>query len=60
MVGRIERVPLREVWKKEAKDFTSWLYENLEVLGEELDRADQEAMVRKALEKLPKEAVRPT
>jgi hypothetical protein len=37
MVGRIERVPLREVWKKEAKDFTNWLYENLEVLGEELD-----------------------
>lgn len=37
MVGRIEKVPLREVWKKEAKDFTSWLYENLEVLGEELD-----------------------
>lgn len=37
MIGRIERVPLREVWKKEAKDFTSWLYENLEILGEELD-----------------------
>ena len=37
MIGRIERVSLREVWKKEAKDFTSWLYENLEVLGEELD-----------------------
>lgn len=37
MIGRIERVSLREVWKKEAKDFTGWLYENLEVLGEELD-----------------------
>ena len=37
MIGRIERVSLREVWKKEAKDFTSWLYENLEVLGEELE-----------------------
>ncbi len=37
MVGRMEKVPLREVWRKEAKDFTSWLYENLEVLGEELD-----------------------
>ncbi len=37
MIGRIERVLLRDVWKKEAKDFTSWLYENLEVLGEELD-----------------------
>lgn len=37
MVGRIERVPLREVWKKEAKDFTTWLFDNLEVLGEEID-----------------------
>ena len=37
MVGRMEKVPLREVWKKEAKDFTCWLFENLEVLGEELD-----------------------
>lgn len=37
MVGRMERVELREVWKNEAKDFTSWLYENLEILGEELD-----------------------
>ncbi len=37
MVGRMEKVSLREVWKKEAKDFTSWLYENLEVLGEEID-----------------------
>ena len=37
LVGRIERVKLREVWKKEAKDFTTWLFENLEVLGEELD-----------------------
>ncbi len=37
MVGKMERVPLREVWKKEAKDFTGWLYENLEILGEELD-----------------------
>lgn len=37
MIGRIERVPLREVWKKEAKDFTTWLYDNLEVLAEELD-----------------------
>ncbi|NQT22731.1 MAG: DUF4268 domain-containing protein [Candidatus Omnitrophica bacterium] len=37
MVGKIERVPLREVWKKEAKDFTTWLFDNLEVLGEELE-----------------------
>ena len=37
MIGKIEKVPLREVWKKEAKDFTSWLFDNIEVLGEELD-----------------------
>jgi hypothetical protein len=37
MVGKMERVPLREVWKKEAKDFTTWLFDNLEILGEELD-----------------------
>jgi len=36
-VGKIKRVPLRDVWKDEAKDFTSWLFENLEILGEELD-----------------------
>jgi hypothetical protein len=37
MIGKIERVPLREVWKNEAKDFTSWLYDNIGALGEELD-----------------------
>ncbi|MBN1393303.1 MAG: DUF4268 domain-containing protein [Sedimentisphaerales bacterium] len=37
MVGKMERVPLRDVWKKEAKDFTDWLYENLQILSEELD-----------------------
>jgi hypothetical protein len=37
MVGRMERVILRDVWKKEAKDFTCWLFDNLEILGEELD-----------------------
>jgi hypothetical protein len=37
MIGRMERVPLREVWKKEVKDFNSWLFENIEILAEELD-----------------------
>jgi len=37
MIGKMERVDLREVWKNEAKDFTSWLFENLEILGEELN-----------------------
>lgn len=35
-LGRLVRVELREVWKKEAADFTQWLAqpENLELLGE--------------------------
>jgi len=36
-IGKIKKVPLREVWKDEAKNFTSWLFDNIEVLGEELD-----------------------
>mgnify|MGYP000058931851 CR=1 FL=1 len=37
MVGKIERVPLREVWKHEALDFTRWLQENIDVLNDALD-----------------------
>ena len=33
-VGRIERVPLREVWPNEERDFTPWLKDNIDVLGE--------------------------
>ena len=36
MIGRIEKVELREVWKKE-EDFTTWLFDNLDIVGEELD-----------------------
>jgi hypothetical protein len=36
-IGRIERVPLRDVYMSEAKDFTGWLFDNIEVLAEELD-----------------------
>ena len=36
MVGRLEPVPLRDVWAKEAKDFTTWLSNDLEVLSEYL------------------------
>ncbi len=32
-IGRLERVPLREVWKHEAYDFTQWLQENVDVLN---------------------------
>lgn len=36
-VGKITRVPLREVWKHEALDFTAWLEQNVDVLNEVLD-----------------------
>ena len=36
-IGKLERVPLREVWKHEALDFTHWLQENIDVLNSALD-----------------------
>ena len=36
-VGKITRVPLREVWAHEALDFTTWLEQNVDVLNEVLD-----------------------
>lgn len=32
-IGKIERVPLKEVWKHEAADFTQWLQDNLDVIN---------------------------
>ena len=37
MIGKIDRVPLRDVWKHEASDFTKWLEENIEILNDILD-----------------------
>jgi RecB family endonuclease NucS len=37
MIGKLQRVPLRDVWHHEARDFTHWLQENIEVLNEVLD-----------------------
>jgi len=37
VIGKIERVPLREVWRHEALDFTTWLEGNLDVLNDVLD-----------------------
>ena len=35
-IGRLKRVDLRELWRHEAHDFTTWLSENLDLLGETL------------------------
>ena len=46
-ISRLEAVPLRELWPNEARDFTTWLAENLDWLGEslemELSLVEQEA-----------------
>lgn len=46
-VGRLKRVELREIWQHEAHNFTTWLAENLDLLGEflgfELSLVQQEA-----------------
>ena len=34
MIEKIQRVPLREIWKHEARDFTTWLQENLDVVND--------------------------
>lgn len=37
MIGKLKKVSLREIWKDEAKDFTSWLSENIDALNEALE-----------------------
>ncbi|MCX6344803.1 MAG: DUF4268 domain-containing protein [Armatimonadetes bacterium] len=34
MIGKLQRVPLREVWKHEALDFSKWLQNNPDVLSD--------------------------
>jgi len=36
-IGKLRRVPLREVWKHEALNFTTWLQENIDILNEVID-----------------------
>lgn len=36
MIGTLESIELREVWKHEAKDFTTWLFHNLDILSEHI------------------------
>ena len=43
MIGKIQRVQLREVWKHEARDFTTWLQNNIDVLNDVLDMSLQSA-----------------
>ena len=35
-LGQLERVDHREIWPDEARDFTPWLAENLDVLAKTL------------------------
>jgi hypothetical protein len=37
VIGRLQRVPLREVWKHEALDFTTWLQQNYDLLNDVMD-----------------------
>jgi len=37
MIGRLEKLPLRNIWKHEAKDFTTWMQDNIDVLNQVLD-----------------------
>ena len=36
MIGKIERVPLRDLWEHEAYEFTAWLQDNIDVLNDAL------------------------
>lgn len=36
MIGKLKKVPLREIWRHEAQDFTTWLAENIDTLSEEI------------------------
>ena len=36
MIGRLEKVDLRKVWFNEAKDFSKWLENNLDILSEQI------------------------
>jgi hypothetical protein len=36
MVRKLELVPLRTIWTHEAGDFTSWLFDNIDILNEQL------------------------
>jgi hypothetical protein len=35
-IARLEAVPLREIWPREEQDFSLWLHDNIQVLGDAL------------------------
>ncbi|MEM7348109.1 MAG: DUF4268 domain-containing protein [Chloroflexota bacterium] len=37
MISKLQQIPLREVWRHEALNFTTWLEDNIDVLNEALD-----------------------
>lgn len=37
MIEKLQRVPLREVWKHEALNFTTWLQENMDIVNDALN-----------------------
>lgn len=36
LISKIKKVPLRELWQDEARDFTSWLEKNIDYLNEQV------------------------
>ena len=46
-IGRLKKVELREIWSREDTDFTNWLNDNLDILGEaiglELEESETES-----------------
>jgi hypothetical protein len=49
MIGKLQRLPLREVWKNETQDFTPWLQDNIDVLNDTLDLSLSNAEREKAV-----------
>lgn len=35
-ISRLEAVPLRDIWRHEERDFSAWLYDNIQILGDAL------------------------